>query len=176
MTFNIKGNRMRSELRQMDANGPEAEWSVEDPHTMKARVEIAEPEEGITEITFLQILCTDGVDFWPAMRISWRREFEGREDLIAATIRMGTGSESYNFRQFYLRRRNAAQMWTVKVSKSRLQIFANGRRVLRSCLEFWEPFVCNFKAGAYLQNPTRDDVYANTTFKELTWDSDGASS
>lgn len=170
MTFNIKGNGMRSELRQMEETGPEAEWSVQDLHIMNARVTIPRPQEEITEITFLQILCTDGVDFWPAMRISWRKEYEGLEDVIVATIRMGAGSESYNFRKFYLTRRTAARNWTVRVSNSQLKIFSNRRRVARSCLEFWEPFVCNFKAGAYLQNPMRNDVYASTTFMELMWD------
>lgn len=169
MQFRMKGDRRRSELRQMKTNGSKAQWSVKGLHRMTARVAIPTPEPEMNEITFLQVHCTKA----PALRISWFKKFtrngKSCKNCIIATVRDGTGNKDIN--KYILGQWSSATTeYKVRLWGSKLDIWMHGSKVLNAePMNFWDKYSCYFKAGVYLQNPTSSSVFARTKFDTLSW-------
>ena len=66
MVFRIYGSSMRSELRERTSDDANAAWSVTDSYTMTGTIAIPEQEDGLEEVTIMQVHCGSA----PLLRIS----------------------------------------------------------------------------------------------------------
>lgn len=165
MQFQMNGKDKRSELRQMKTNGNKAAWSVTSFNIMTARIALPTPASSMNEITFLQVHCGAA----PALRISWRKSWEGYNDVIIANLRDGLGHDDVN-KYFLAQRRSSTIAYKVIVKNSKVSVWIGGTRVLNEkSVSFWKSYSCYFKAGVYLQNPSSQTDKARTKFKELDW-------
>lgn len=162
--FQMNGKDKRSELRQMQTDGDEADWSVTSSNTMTAEIALPTPAPSMDEISFLQVHC----DAAPALRISWRKSWEEFSDVVIANLRDGLGDDDVN--KYFLAQRSASTTsYQVSVKNSRVTVWIGGTRVLDESMSFWESYSCYFKAGVYIQNPDSETDRARTKFKELSW-------
>ncbi|CAN8062191.1 unnamed protein product [Agarophyton chilense] len=167
MVFKMKGEKKRTELRQMTTDGEKSAWKVSGSEKMTAELSIPEQESGIDELTFLQVHC----DVKPALRISWMREFRGEQDAIVAILRLNADDDG-EIEKYYLGKRSSSMKnYEVLVEDSKIYVSIDGKNVGPSPMEasFWISYSCYFKAGVYIIHESDGSAIACSKFRNLIW-------
>lgn len=174
LRFQVAGSSRRSELREMEDFGSEVYWAVDDSetHTATASIVIPQQEDGIEEVTVMQVHGSAA----PVLRISWVDSIKINsvtyDDIIVSTIRVGLGSSSENFVKTVLGNRSSSPIdYQITVKDSTLTIKVNGStKVDKQDLSFWKgEDSCYFKAGAYNNHPSELSASARISFSQLSW-------
>ncbi|KAG9239971.1 alginate lyase-domain-containing protein [Calycina marina] len=170
--FQVAGSSKRSELREMEEFGDEIFWGVEETHIASASILVPEQNEGVEEVTIMQVHN----DVAPILRISWMesKSFDGvlYEDIIAATVRVGLGDSSDNFVKTVLGQRSDSPVdFQITVDDSKLTIHVDGVvKVDQQDLSSWDGNpTAYFKAGAYNNHPNIEDAVAVVYLESLEW-------
>ncbi|CAN8073788.1 unnamed protein product [Agarophyton chilense] len=167
MVFKMKGEKKRTELRQMTTGGDNSAWKVSGSEKLTAELSIPNQPSGIDEVTFLQVHC--GVK--PALRISWMRNFRGNEDAIVAILRLNA-NENGDTEKYYLGKRSSEMKdYVVLVKDSKIYVSIDGKKVGPSPMKasFWKSYSCYFKAGVYIIHESKSSAVARSTFRNLRW-------
>nr|7NCZ_A Chain A, Alginate lyase (PL7) [Paradendryphiella salina]7NL3_A Chain A, Alginate lyase (PL7) [Paradendryphiella salina]7NM6_A Chain A, Alginate lyase (PL7) [Paradendryphiella salina]7NPP_A Chain A, Alginate lyase (PL7) [Paradendryphiella salina]7NY3_A Chain A, Alginate lyase (PL7) [Paradendryphiella salina]7O6H_A Chain A, Alginate lyase (PL7) [Paradendryphiella salina] len=172
MQFQVAGSSQRSELREMETSGDEAAWDCtgSTAHVASAQIAIPVQEDGIEEVTILQVHDSDVT---PVLRISWVSSItiDGvtSEDVVLATIRNGI-DDSTATKTVLQAHTTSRTEFNINVQNSKLSITVDGTTELDEAdISQFDGSTCYFKAGAFNNNPTDTSANARIKMYELEW-------
>lgn len=175
LTFTVKGDSKRSELRQMTGDW---QTSTATPQRLIGEVQVFFPEnESMNQFTFMQIHdTTDDPQSLnkPLLRLVWLRSRHGIQDHLWAAIRMPRDMDqpisldnlSGRFVDLGPRPEGFFKS-EVRVQANQMVVLLNDEEKLSMDVTYWDGLNNYFKAGVYNQDPGVSKVQ----FRSLRYES-----
>ena len=161
MTFEMDGDKSRSELRQME------EWTTGTTSWRKmiGEVKVFYPTtSSLEQFTWMQIHDSTSLNK-PLIRLTWRRYAYGQQDHLWAVVRDSANSSS-SYSWFDLGARPSGFVKAeIKVKNNNLRVRIDSVTLVDIDVSYWDGLSGYYKAGVYLQDPGT----AKVQFKSLKY-------